>query len=93
MIDVLGPVDVVAPGGTKWTGSRVLKGIHLAQLGYPMVTLRLNDVQKAIEENSLKPFIADKLAPFIDKAKDRVSFKISATQEAQKLIDELLKSH
>jgi len=91
-IDLVGPSDVIAPHGTKWTGTRILKGIHLA--GKPVVTLRMLDVQRAIEENSLNPFLADKLAPFVGKAKKRVSF-ISSPQPAEKsassnIIDDIL---
>jgi hypothetical protein len=99
IVDVLGPSDVVAPLGTRWTGSRVLKGIHLAQMeGTPVVTLRMIDVQKAIEENSLKPFIADRLAPHLEKARERVNFKKSVQPNddqrgASDLIDDLLIGH
>ena len=72
LIDVLSPEDVVSPGGDKWTGTRVLKGIHLANT--PMVTIPIRDIQAAIESNSLNPFIADKIAPFVSRAKNRVEF-------------------
>ena len=76
-IDVLGPEAVVAPRVDKWSGESVLKKLHLVNNGWTVVNVTMRQVQNAQESNSLKPFVADLIAPYNEKGKERVSFASS----------------
>ena len=80
-VDLLSPTDVVAPRTDKWTGEAILKKIHLINAGWTVVSVTMPQVQKALEAGSLKPVIADLIAPYNDRGKSRVSFKsLSSTR-------------
>ena len=86
VVDVVGPGDVVV-GSEKYTGTRVLKGIHLAQSGYRVVNIEMKDVQRQLESNSLTPWIADLMASYNEKAKERVELKKVKSDD---IVDDLL---
>jgi hypothetical protein len=88
-IDLLGPEDVVAPRTDKWSGEKLLKNLNLAQNGCTVVSVTMRQVQSALESNSLKPLIADLIAPYNEKGRERVSFK---KIDQNKVIDDLLDS-
>lgn len=89
-LDVIGADDVISPGGTRFSGSRILKNIHLAQAGWTLVNVPLRTVHSALESNSLVPVVADLIAPYNEKGKERVSLKKITNASSQKLVDDIL---
>ena len=89
-LDVIGADDVISPRGTRFSGSRILKNIHLAQAGWTLVNVPMRTVQSALESNSLVPVVADLIAPYNEKGKVRVSLRKMTNAASQKVVDDIL---
>lgn len=91
-VDLVGPSDVVAPQGERWTGTKILKNLHLAKHGWTLVNPTMRQIQTAMEANSLTPTVADLIAAHHEKAKARTSFRPIVGKTAEKVVDQFLAS-
>ena len=95
IVDLANPREVVSPAGMKFRGDKILKNIHLGEkLGLNnIVNLRMNEVHTALVQNgNLNAFIADLIAPFNDKCKERVSFSRLNDTNNRNIIKQVLNS-
>ena len=90
-IDLVGPEDVVAPRTDRWRGEKILKKIHLMEDGWTVVNITMRQVQQGLESNSLKPVIADLIAPYNVRAKERTSFR-PIPENVEKVLETVLDS-
>jgi hypothetical protein len=88
-IDLVGPEDVVAPKSDKWKGEKILKKIHLIADGWTVVSVTMRQVQSALESNSLKPMVADLIAPYNEKGRQRSTFK-QIPENVKSLVSDIL---
>ena len=60
-IDLVGVSDAVTPEGIRWTGEKILRNLHLAQAGWKVRSVKMREIQKALDCNSLHSFVSDLL--------------------------------
>ena len=60
-IDLVGATDAVTPEGVRWTGEKILRNLHLAKAGWKVKNVKMREIQKALDRNSLHSFVSDLL--------------------------------
>ena len=66
-----------------------MKKMHLIGDGWTVVSVTMRQVQSALESNSLKPMVADLIAPYNEKGRQRSTFK-QIPENVKELVSDIL---